>query len=350
MSLKLVHISPISSFHIGDRGIGVEEASPYIRSDTLYGALIATISEIYGNDVVENIINGFKRGEPPFLLSSIFFYLDGITLLPLPLSILKHKSLLSKSIQKRVVIRSVLRKIRIVDERFFKDYCNGINSIEFEIEEEKLKRIILGNNVYIPMTLPMGELVLLRENLERAVREKRGNLYVIGRRPRNILDRVVHSSDIYYVGYVTYTTDLCFMIEILSEEMKDLITSAIKLLGDLGLGGERSVGFGKFRLIDIKDFKFPVEQGKYVISLSLYLPSPEELKKLKAIINISNYSIVLRPGSFSGSGTLRTDIRVFEEGSVFPAEILRRKAVGRVISGKDYVRIYSPLLLPMREE
>ena len=54
----LVNIKPLSTF-------------PKLHSDTLFGALLSAINELYP-DKVEYIIDKFEEGEPPFLISSTF--------------------------------------------------------------------------------------------------------------------------------------------------------------------------------------------------------------------------------------------------------------------------------------
>lgn len=54
----LVNIKPLSTF-------------PKLHSDTLFGALLSAINELYP-DKVEYIIDKFEEGKPPFLISSTF--------------------------------------------------------------------------------------------------------------------------------------------------------------------------------------------------------------------------------------------------------------------------------------
>ncbi|MDI6916955.1 MAG: hypothetical protein QMC80_04070 [Thermoplasmatales archaeon] len=62
--MKVVYLEPRTSF-IGSR----------IHSDTLFGAICWSIRQIYDKETLENILEKFKNGKPPFLLSSTYPYI-----------------------------------------------------------------------------------------------------------------------------------------------------------------------------------------------------------------------------------------------------------------------------------
>ena len=113
--------------------------------------------------------------------------------------------------------------------------------------------------------------------------------------------------------------------------MKDL-KAAIMLLGEEGIGGDRTVGKGQFEptFTEYKGSLFNTNASSYFVTLSMYLPSKSEIQKgLLQGENVS-YDIEKRGGwiysDFAKSQRKRT-VRMFQEGSVF-------KNTGREFYGK----------------
>ncbi|MFN7615359.1 MAG: type III-A CRISPR-associated RAMP protein Csm4, partial [Pseudanabaena sp.] len=70
--------------HFGELGIGMEETSERVRSDTLFSALVISYARIGKN--VDTLLRRFHQEEVPFRLSSSFIYReqDGKTTYFLP--------------------------------------------------------------------------------------------------------------------------------------------------------------------------------------------------------------------------------------------------------------------------
>ena len=124
----LVYIKPLSTF-------------PKLHSDTLFGALISAISELYP-DKVDNIINEFSEGKPPFLISSTFpvIFDDENNIKFYPKLILGSdlSGIESKFIKD-------YKKVDYVDEKIFNALINGELS-EKEILENYEKYYIIIKN------------------------------------------------------------------------------------------------------------------------------------------------------------------------------------------------------------
>lgn len=65
-----------SPVHFGETGIGLEETSERVRSDTLFSAWISAYAKIFGQDAVEALLGKFTADaeKPPFRISSTFVY------------------------------------------------------------------------------------------------------------------------------------------------------------------------------------------------------------------------------------------------------------------------------------
>ena len=61
--------------HFGELGIGMEETSDRIHSDTLFSAWVSAYARLFGKDAVEELLKKFQADvEPLFRLSSTFLY------------------------------------------------------------------------------------------------------------------------------------------------------------------------------------------------------------------------------------------------------------------------------------
>jgi len=104
--------------------------------------------------------------------------------------------------------------------------------------------------------------------------------------PRVALDRITYSSNIYYCTAITFAENiyLYFLYDI-DPRWEVKFKTALRVLADEGLGGERTYGFGQFSVEFRDDFSWTIP-GENTLLLSNYYPSPGELpdlaEKLKA--------------------------------------------------------------------
>ncbi|GBC75097.1 hypothetical protein HRbin06_00410 [archaeon HR06] len=137
---------------------------------------------------------------------------------------------------------------------------------------------------------------------------------------RNRVDRYTSHSDIFsYFYYKVNRGALYFLINI-ERDYEKIIKSAIKLLQDEGIGGDRSIGKGLGNL-EFKDFELNTpNNANCFINLSLYYPEYDELIKFKDSKNIISYDLIERGGwvdSIVGNFRKKA-INMFVEGSIFP--------------------------------
>ena len=62
--------------HFGEVGIGLEQTSERVRSDTLFSAWVSSYARIFGKDGIEQLLGEFNSNLdfPPFRISSTFIY------------------------------------------------------------------------------------------------------------------------------------------------------------------------------------------------------------------------------------------------------------------------------------
>ena len=78
---EIVYLEPRGAFHLGVRGIGLEETSPILHADTLYAALGVAWAMLFGE---ESLFQNWFVPEPPVLISSAFPFAGPVRFYPRP--------------------------------------------------------------------------------------------------------------------------------------------------------------------------------------------------------------------------------------------------------------------------
>jgi len=302
----------MSPFHIGIKEGSLEETLNYVPSDTLFSAFCNVYRLIYGKEKLEQLLKEFIEENPPFLFSSIFPCIDGKPLFPLPKGIGKERLKLDGEKKK-------LKKIEYVDEDIFKALLKGET---IEIEEKNI----------------IQDKILSKESKEFVWKEIE--------RPRVTIDRKTSSSEIYYFGEVVFMDKLYFLVDLRDEKYKKEIETTVRVLGDEGIGGDRTYGRGLFRMIrEVNEIEFDEIDSPWHVILSMFYPTKEDLKGLKGY-----FELVERGGwvySIDGRSKRRKFIRMFVDGSVF-----NKKVIGSMVKvAEDRHPVYRygyALTLPIR--
>jgi len=268
---KLFFTSPL---HVGELGLGMEEAGTIIHSDTLYSAIHQTWLKVYE-----------ANGPLPIKISSAYPFVDDIYFLPKP----------------------GLEPPGFEDTELRETYAKPVKSTAYlshKIFERWIKR----------EAVDYGEMEKETKLLEESVRKEI--------RPRVKLDRINSASALYHIGEVSFAkgrAGLYFVIQC-SEDVYKKLQGVMKILADEGLGGERSSGCGRFEVQFLEDFILPqADNGKRFVTISLYYPaSQEEFKGA-----MESYQLCRRGGWTAGRGKNYPHRRVimFSEGSVFNKEV-----------------------------
>jgi len=282
MSWYIVKLTFLSPLHIGDdeAGIGVENVQSIIHSDTIFSALVNAASLI-DEASVQFLLGG------NFCISSAFPYDENHYYLPRPLFPLPTS---------------------------FGKYANEVKKCEF-LQEEDFCSWINGqlneNNI--------GSVIFRSHKVEETLS--------IDIRPRNASDRRTSNTLIYHCSGTVFNQN-CGLYFILQTDAdgKQKIEQILEVLQKLGLGGERSSGYGRFEAeifgpVDNESRwrNIKTNQGALFCILSLYHPGNEGEK-----INTISYQTLLRKGwifsNISAKQMKRKTVRMFKEGSVFETE------------------------------
>jgi len=273
--MKLFKLKFKSSIHLGEREGFLEGTETTIHSDTLFSALCNSYLLLYGRKKLECLLENFKN-EPPFFLSSAFPYWKDKYFFPIPLSQFpKEKE------QKKLSF----------------------------IEKDGFEKILEGENIEN-----------LHKKYETIPSKDEKSPYKIIKNPRVSLGRLNNypGENFFYFGETFFeeNSGLFFLVKFNDNSFEKEFNSALNLMQDEGIGGDRTVGKGFFNVEANEEFKikFP-ENPNGFMTLSIYSPRDDEIDNLDGF-----FEIIERSGyiySPYGKNIRRKSIRVFKEGSVF---------------------------------
>lgn len=325
--MRVYLLDPSAPFHFGERGVGQEETSEFPHSDTLFAALVVAWRLGKGEHELERLLTPLVEPEtsatgPPFRLSSAFPYAGPVCLLPRPLVPLYGED------QAQQLDPKVGKKVEWVSWRRLEDIINSDTPPQVLADD-----LLMGGKVW----LTPSDRAELEEAFDRPAKELR--LWAAGREEtvaRVTVDRVHSGSALYFQGQVRFA-DGCGLYALaefeplVEERYRAAVADGLRLLGDLGLGGRRSVGLGQFELREMSgdmDLEQPVcgDESNHLL-LSLYHPTRAEVEA--GVLKGGRYRLVTRRGWFfstTDTGQRRRAVRMLREGS-----IIGREATGDVV-------------------
>ncbi len=293
-----------SSFHFGRHGLGQEESGHHLPSDSLFAALVSRQSALGGAPGVETWMQYFVETPPAFVLSSAYPRVGDLRLFPRPLRTLPAEK------TKADLDTKDLKRVRFVSEGVLLQLLNGSSLEAFYSRQHTLQD---GAVLYLPAE---------QSQLPKAIRINGHSIWTKERRPRVTLGRARVNSALYFTGRTAFAPDcgLWFMVRWL-EKKDDLVNrlkDALMELGDAGLGGERSSGFGQAKFTPGAPVELPDPGGLPWVTLSRYLPAGQDLPAL--LYPHAAYSIETVGGWVESPGNpaeRRRSVRMLTEGSVF---------------------------------
>jgi len=328
MDTSIVKLNFTSPIHLGAEGAAVEKIYDFLHSDTLFSSICHAWLQTYGRKGLEELLGEFPKDkqnvppskELPFCFSSAFPFvgkvMDGEVRTTYFLPKLKKRppfpDFEDKPEPKEAKrVKKTLDDMDWIDLSFFWEWAGYRKPVRLKNED-----------------LDPRKWRCLREKLDR-MNELLNKAVESDFRPRVTIDRRTGRSLLYFFRLVYFSNDqregkggLYFLVKCRDQDMKDRLTTALKFLGETGIGGERSSGYGKFEAewceLDVdwtipqKILDYPLER----VTLSLYYPPNWD-----ALKPVSNYTLLRRAGwlesPFAPKPQRRLVMYMFEEGTVF---------------------------------
>lgn len=302
-----------SGFHFGRHGLGQEESSIHWPSDSLFAALVARQAVLHGAAGAEAWVSHFLEDPPACAFTSAFPRAGGVLFFPAPLraaSQAREEDSLAGKLQKR---------LKYVSEAVFRALLAGGSMADLYDPRRALQD---GQALVAAEDLPL---------LPKTGKQVRREIWKVEQRPRVALGRTRQSSNLYHTGRTSFGEGcgLWFGVQWLDEGLKPGLAPLLAELGDSGLGGDRSSGFG-FAAFDLSgSIELPDATGKHWVTLSRFLPDPRDLPALQdpsaayAVENVGGW--VSSPGK---KAERRRTVRMLAEGSVLGP--LARAVPGRL--------------------
>jgi CRISPR-associated protein Csm4 len=325
-----------SPTHFGEVGIGLEQTSERVRSDTLFSAWVSTYARIFGKDGIEGLLARFNQApdDPPFRVSSTFVY--------------RRKSdefidYLPKLIESPIgyppddlSFAKTYRKIMYLPLSVWQRWYQGSG---FNDPSDAEEMIVYANH--------LGD---RSGDLGRAGTFDYRGAFKPYELPKVSIDRTTRATNFYHTGLIQFAWEpqmnpasdsetsvnnwstvknlagLYFLLHFPTENSKleAELRMALELLGEEGMGGERSSGAGRFEIMSWEPlpskWQSVVEfsEGNHYGLMSLFWQYPLPGAYLE---NSARYALQERGGWISsptGRQLRRKKIHMFAEGSVFP--------------------------------
>jgi CRISPR-associated protein Csm4 len=290
------------SFHFGRHGLGQEETGSWMTSDSLFAALSASLAASEGPDALAGWMRLFSNGTPALVLSSVFPRAGAVRFFPTPLRY-------GRTGAEGSIPAKTIKKIRFVSETIFRAVLSGTNLVELFDGG----RLLQGGQVLISA----GEV----SSLPAGLKSPDAVIYKIDRRPRVAIARITSESNLYHTGQVTFSEGcgLWFAVRWLNPEpdQRTRFAQMLTILGDAGLGGERSSGFGGAEFQNTGALDLPDPSGGPWVTLSRYLPAADETGAL--LSENAAYALEAVGGWIQSPGMKserRRSINMLVEGSV----------------------------------
>ena len=288
--MEIVKLTFTSPLHLSKGKSTYEDSFKVLHADTLKSALFVCALELFGKEEID------KSFLESFLLSSAFPYTEDELFFPKPERFSNNFTI--KDPEKNA---KELKKVNFVGQSYFeKMLCAEVCEVE--------KKDIVGEKFLSEKKkMPYRAEITQRVSISRNDADQGNTFYT---------DRI----------FLNEKCGFYFILKIKQgkEAFRAKIEAALRLLGDHGLGSDKSVGNGQFEFkIEQFDLKMPTEnEATHQVSMSLYLPKKAEIENLD--LEKSAYQLTKRGGYIANPENVnhaswrKKSVYMFKEGAVFP--------------------------------
>lgn len=292
MNMYRILLEPQSAFFAGAES-RARKSGAVVHSDTLHAALLA-VAALSRSPLLES--------PDQIRLSSVYPFWKDIYFFPRP-----FLPLPGPHSQDDVTGRKRWKSVRLVSGRTLEAWLHGDSGLRESTE-------LIGGNAAV-----------LADELRGKSAPPR-SLYSQELQPAAALDRRGGTTTPFQRrGLRVHADSGCglYFFASIDEHLLPEFESALARLGELGLGGERSVGYGRFDVLATEKVSGPpvtppTKTPNAFMTLSLYLPSRAEVEA-GVLESPAAYDCALRGGwihSLAGTESWKRGVRMCLEGSV----------------------------------
>lgn len=289
---KIIYLNPAGPFHMQTGGGDHESVEPYPRSDTLSSALCYWWFRQYGS------VDGFPE-TLPYHHSSLFPAIKTtggyVRLYPKPSNI---------NIDPESQSHKVFKNIKWLDESLFLSWMSGEDLSSRIPENSSSSNLKRDGQVWVASeSMDIGEGALVKTDV----------------RTRVTIDRATHATTPFHFVSAVYPEDARFWFYAsLEPDQESRFLALLRLLGDEGIGADRTVGMGCFSVEGGETYE-PGENastGKW-FNMGVFNPAASDV----SVINWkeSYYQLENRGGWVSGTGIRRQPLVCVGENAVLHA-------------------------------
>lgn len=303
MNTYLYRLHFSGTIHFGGTGIGLEETTEQLPSDSLVSALI-NASVVAGT--VEEFLTALREDKPAIQFSSLFPF--G----PKP----------DKRSQTAYVVPRPFVMPPVADPSILSAFGKNLKRLKY-LQPDDAWRWLAG-----PPFQEVDLKMLLQRNrsLGKAWNpDEKAGWWAEELRPRVALDRSSQNSSIWWCASIRFAPEagLYGLVRVDDPHRLSDLQGVFKVLGEMGLGGERTYGMGSFEFSGFEPLggAWLLGKGKAnsrCLLLSRYYPAADERPRLARVLEAWDF-VETRGYVVSGryASTLkRKRVRMIREGSV----------------------------------
>lgn len=253
--LTIYHLTFPHGIHIGAGGVeSVEESRESVPSDTLFAALLDTWRHL-GRDVNEILP---ENGGPAFRVTSAFPFAGGVRFYPKPVDL---RELFTEDRIKEFGAGKNIKKIRYLSEALIERARKG-EYLDDELVKDsegewKCKFSLQGGALWLTEAeiKELPESILFYTDKVNGKEQKkerpmeavmRQTVFASQTAPRVTVDRVSSASNLFQSERVFFNAGCGLWFGAVAVGQTFSLSELLTVLGDSGLGGERTAGYGHF--------------------------------------------------------------------------------------------------------
>lgn len=271
----LLKMKPYAGYYLGEDVVGME--FPFPHSDTLFQAINSTWATLWGQESQQKFMTAYQHNETaPLIITSIFPCIGDVYFVPRPLSLVIQES------HKNISTTNSYSPISWISAAVYRDWLQG-------------KEIPYHPSQFLP-----PHLYIHYDDIAKIKRVGMPSSWwqCDQGRIRNRIDILTNQTQNYPAHQVYYAQGLSwYLIAHVEPDYQEPFLAIMRLLGDEGIGGRRSIGCGAFYIESVTtipdDLSFitqPIKKSYTVFSL--YYPRSHEIQE--GLFHNATYQLIQR--------------------------------------------------------